>query len=195
MSSAGSSPFSLCSAISNWNSELICSTAENCETISASLPSGVFIWTLRVDWVIAMSLESFLTYPEAAKAPDDSTSKPSGFEWHQPQTGLFVGRVEIQAVTVLAFRDDHRNDFFEFLARNRGGGDFVDRLVLDVAGPARVCLVDTRARVRGASQYLQEFVVVVFDYLGASHIVCRPLWKGRSNSKKLLCLSIVAVLS
>jgi hypothetical protein len=74
------------------------------------------------------------------------------FQWHQPQTRLFVFGIEIEPIGVLSFGNDHRLRRLELLSGDGGGRDFIDRMFLDIAGPARVALVDARTSVGRAPQ-------------------------------------------
>src|SRR5579863_556126 len=88
---------------------------------------------------------------------------------HQPQTGLFILGVEVQAVRVLPLVDNDGRGGLEFLFGDGGGGNLVDRVCLDVFGPARVLLLDPRPRIGRPAQKADELVVVEIDNLGARH--------------------------
>src|ERR1700722_13401192 len=93
---------------------------------------------------------------------------------HEPQTPLVVLGVEVQPIGRLTLGDDHGHRALEFLARNRGGGDLVDSVLLDVLRPARTRALDPRPGVAGTLQQIQKLVVVEIDYLGSSHGAALP---------------------
>src|SRR5688500_460781 len=110
------------------------------------------------------------------------------FQWHQPQTRLFVFGIEIEPIGVLSFGNDHWLRRLEFLPGDGGRRDFVDRMFLDIPGPARIALVDTRTTVGCTPQEVQELVVVELDYFGSSH--CRyTCLVNRANYRNRLNLS------
>src|SRR5262249_24607625 len=87
----------------------------------------------------------------------------------QLQAGLFVLRVEVEPVRVLALGQDHGHRALEFLVSDGRGGHLVDAVGLHVVRPARVGLVDARTRIRRPAQHLAELVVIELHDFAAGH--------------------------
>src|ERR1700761_7167681 len=93
----------------------------------------------------------------------------TALERDQPQAGLFVLGIEVQAVRILALGQDHRYRTFELLQRYGRSGDLVDPMSLHVVCPPSIALVDARPAVRRSAQQLDELVVIELRYFPAGH--------------------------
>src|SRR5882757_495679 len=112
-------------------------------------------------------------------------------EGDEPQAAFLVLRIEIETVRCLAFRDDDRHRTLELLACDRGCGNLVDAVRLDVGRPARIGRIDAQTRIRCPPQKIDELVVVELDHLGARHDPS-TLYVLRSTRKYRKCRALAS---
>src|SRR6185312_3437615 len=168
----------LSSVRSNWKGRLTRSLPWRALISTAPAPNGVVTATERLSWYgFAMHLVLDLQTPTSGRCrhPLEHTGS---FGRHELQASLVVLGVEVQAIGVASFGNDHTDDTFELLPRNCCGGYLIDPILFYIFRPARrIRRVDAGSGIGRAAHQADELVVVEFDHSRARHDYRDSLWK------------------